>query len=130
VAVPAGARPPETAWEHYAVGRCLLLRPDGRQAGAHHLDEAVRLEPGGLWPNFYRGRCAYLDRRYEDAVRAFSVCVGAAPRQAAPFVNRGWAYARLGQKAAARADCDQALRLARDNAAARQLLAELKVGEK
>jgi tetratricopeptide (TPR) repeat protein len=118
---------PGTAWEHYAVGRCLLRRGD-RAGAAAHLDQAVDLDKGGLWPNFYHGQCAYLDRRYEVAVRAFSVCVGAAPRQPAPYVNRGRAHAALGQKDAALADANQALTLDKDNAAARQLLAELAAG--
>ncbi len=122
--VSPGGPAPETAWEHYAVGRCLLRRGD-REGAARLLDRAVRKEPGGLWPNFYRGQCAYLDRRYAEAVKDFSVCVGAAPRQAAPYVNRGRAHAALGQKDAARADAQQALSLDKENVAARQLLAEV-----
>jgi tetratricopeptide (TPR) repeat protein len=110
LAVGAGAPAPTTAWEHCAVGRSLLR--EGDLAGAaRHLDEAVRLEPGGLWPNFYRGVCAYRRGRHEEAVTAFSVCIVAAPRQPAPYVNRGLAHAELNREAAALADYDQALRL-------------------
>jgi tetratricopeptide (TPR) repeat protein len=128
-AVRPGAAAPKTAWEHYAVGRCLLRAGD-LPGAARHLDEAVRQEPGGLWPNFYRGQCAYLQERYADAVTHFSVCVGAAPGQPAPYVNRGRAHAALGHKAAARTDCDQALRLDKANAAAQQLRADLEAGPK
>jgi tetratricopeptide (TPR) repeat protein len=108
--VRPGAPAPATAWEHYAVGRCLLAADDLAGA-ARHFDEAVRQEPGGLWPNFYRGQCDYRQGRYEAAVTAFSVCVGAAPRQPVPYANRGLAHAALKHDAAALADYDQALRL-------------------
>jgi serine/threonine protein kinase/Flp pilus assembly protein TadD len=101
---------PATAWEHCAVGRCLLRAGDLAEA-ARHLDEAVRQEPGGLWPNFYRGQCAYRQERYEEAVVAFSVCVGAAPLQPVPYVNRGLAHAALKRDEAALADYAHALRL-------------------
>jgi tetratricopeptide (TPR) repeat protein len=127
--VGPGDLAPRTAWEHYAVGRCLLRRGD-RQGAADCLGKAVGLDPGGLWPNFYRGQCLYHDGRYEEAVTAFSVCVGAAPSQPAPYVNRGRAYAALGRKAAAVADAKQALHLDDRTGAARQLLDELEAGEK
>jgi len=129
LAVGPNAPAPVTAWEHYALGRCLLRAGDLPEA-ARHLDEAVRREPGGLWPNFYRGQCAYLRGRHEEAVTAFSVCVGAAPDQAAPYANRGRAHAALGRQADAQGDCEQALRLDAANAAARQVLAELEAGAK
>ncbi len=99
-----------TAWEHYALGRSWLRAGDPARA-ADELAEALRLEPHGLWPNFYQGACAYHLGRYEDAVNAFSVCVGAAPDRAEGFYNRALAQAALGHTAQALRDFDQALRL-------------------
>jgi serine/threonine protein kinase len=108
---PASARrTAQTAWEHCALGRALLRAGDLRRAD-DELRRAVRLEPHGLWPNFYAGVCAYRLKHYESAVTAFSVCIGAAPSAAACFYNRALALAALGREKAARDDNDQALRL-------------------
>jgi len=104
------ARPPRTAWDHYALGRALLRVGDLRRAAAE-LERAVRLQPQALWPNFYQGMCAYRLGYYEDAVTAFSVCIGAAPEAAGCFHNRALAHAALGLIDRALDDYDQALRL-------------------
>jgi tetratricopeptide (TPR) repeat protein len=99
-----------TAWEHYALARSHLRRGDLDRA-AEEAAWAVRLEPQGLWPNFYQGVCMYQLGRYEDAVAAFSVCIGAAPAAAVCFYNRALALERLGRVEQAHNDYDQALRL-------------------
>jgi len=104
---PAAAR---TAWEHYALGR-TLLRAGQLERAEKEVAEAVRLQPQGLWPNFYQGQCAYRRGRYADAVTAFSVCIGAAPDAAGCFYNRSLALAALGRTEQARHDFDQAVRL-------------------
>jgi serine/threonine protein kinase/Flp pilus assembly protein TadD len=101
---------PRTAWEHYALGRVLLSDGDLGQA-ARHLDEAMRLQPDGLWPHFYAGQCAYRRERYDEAAAFFSVCVGAAPHLAAAYFNRGLAYTGLGKPERARDDYTRALAL-------------------
>jgi tetratricopeptide (TPR) repeat protein len=101
---------PRTAWEHTALGRSFLRAGDFKQA-AEHLEQALRLEPQGLWPNFYQGLCLHHFGRYQEALVAFSVCIGAAPESAACFCNRALAYTELGRSAEAIADYDQALRL-------------------
>ena len=73
--------------------------------------QAVRLEPHGLWPNFYRGLCAYREGHYAEAALAYSVCIGAAPDAAGCFYNRALAFTALGQQAQALADYDRALQL-------------------
>jgi serine/threonine protein kinase len=123
VAEESGAAPPaRTAWEHYALGRSLLGSGDPDRA-ADHLEQAVRLEPGGLWPNFYLGQCQYRRGRHQDAVAAFSVCVGAAPGTAACYFNRAMAHAALKQYEAAEADLLRALRDGVDPATAHYHLA-------
>jgi serine/threonine protein kinase len=108
--VGSEARGAGTAWEHYALGRALLRSGEPGRA-AREIGRAVRVEPQGLWPNFYQGLCAYRLGRYEDAATAFSVCIGAAPEAAACFYNRGLALAALGRPDQALDDFDQAVRL-------------------
>jgi serine/threonine protein kinase len=100
----------ETAWEHYALGRTLLRSGELARA-AEETAQAVRLQPQGLWPNFYQGLCAYRLGHYKRAVTAYSVCIGAAPAPAGCFYNRALALAALGRTEQAREDFDQALRL-------------------
>jgi serine/threonine protein kinase/tetratricopeptide (TPR) repeat protein len=104
------APPAKTAWEHYALGRALLRAGDLERAAAE-TDEAVRLEPQSLWPNYYQGVCAYRRGQFADAAAAFGVCIGAAPDAAGCYVNRALAFAALGRTEAALRDYDQALRL-------------------
>jgi serine/threonine protein kinase len=82
------------AWEHYALGRSYLQAGDLARAD-EELDEALDLEPQGLWTNFSKGVCAYRRKRYEDARAAFTACVALAPRSGVCFYNRGRAYAAL-----------------------------------
>jgi tetratricopeptide (TPR) repeat protein len=81
------------------------------QRAAEELEQAVRLEPQGLWPNFYQGLCAYRLGRHTDAVASYSVCIGAAPQAASCFHNRALAFDALGRPEQALRDYDQALRL-------------------
>jgi serine/threonine protein kinase/tetratricopeptide (TPR) repeat protein len=101
---------PRTAWEHYALGRAYLQAGEPK-LGAAQLDRALELQPDGLWPNFYKGVCAYRLGQYEDALVAFSAAVALAPGTAACFYNRGRAYAELGHLDRALQDYDHALRL-------------------
>ena len=102
--------PEGTAWEHYALGRALL-RSGNLSRAAEEVGRAVRLQPQGLWPNFYQAQCAYCLGRYADAVTAYSVCIGAAPEAAGCFYNRALAFDALGSTEQALRDYDQALRL-------------------
>jgi serine/threonine protein kinase/tetratricopeptide (TPR) repeat protein len=101
---------PTTAWEHYALSRSLLRSGDLGRA-AEEAEHAVRLQPQGLWPNFYHGLCTFRLRRHVDAVAAYSVCVGAAPEAAGCFYNRALAFDALGRTEQALHDYDQALQL-------------------
>jgi serine/threonine protein kinase len=115
---------PSSAWEHCALGLVDFRAGDFRRA-AEQMDRALELEPDGLWPNFYRGSCAYHLQQYEDAAAAFSVCVGLAPRSAWCWHNRALAYAALGRLDKARHDCHRASRLDPTLAPARTLLSQL-----
>jgi len=108
-----GSAPPmpgRTAWEHYALGRAFLGSNELPRAAAE-LAAALSLEPAGRWPNFYYGLCAYRMGRYEEAITAFSVCIGTAPNVAGYFYNRALAHAALGHAEQALHDYDRALQI-------------------
>ncbi|MGB7160625.1 MAG: protein kinase family protein, partial [Tepidisphaeraceae bacterium] len=108
---------PNSAWEHYALGRSLLAADDLLPA-SDELAAAVRLDPAGCWPNFYYGLCAYRMSRHEDAIAAFSVCIGTSPDVAGCFYNRALAYSAMGRTEQALADYDRALQIDPTHAAA------------
>jgi serine/threonine protein kinase/tetratricopeptide (TPR) repeat protein len=108
ITIPAAAS--ATAWEHYALGRALLRAGDLEPAAAE-TEQAVKLEPYGLWPNFYQGLCAYRRGKFLEAVSAFGVCIGAAPDAAGCYYNRALAFAALDRKDEALRDYDTARRL-------------------
>ncbi len=106
-----GARTaPQSAWEHCALGLSYLRSGDTKRA-MQELEQAVELEPQGLWPNFARGRCAYLLERHEDALVSFTACVALAQHSAVCWYNRGLAYEALGRTGPALHDYERALRL-------------------
>jgi eukaryotic-like serine/threonine-protein kinase len=99
-----------TAWEHLAVGRAFM-KADKLALASKELQEAVRLEPNGLWTNFLFGQCCYRERRFLEAVTAFSVCIGAAPEAAGCYYNRSLAFAAMGQSELAHQDAERARQL-------------------
>ncbi len=110
-----GRRPPadtarRRAWERYALGRALLSS-NQLELAMVELTAARTIEPAGQWPNFYYGLCAYRMGRHEEAVEAFSVCIGAAPTLAGCFYNRALAHAALGRTNRAHQDLDRAIEL-------------------
>jgi tetratricopeptide (TPR) repeat protein len=106
-------RVPQTAWECLAVGRARFKEGQFSRA-ASYFEEAVRLEPHGLWPNFLHGQCCYRQGRYTEAAMAFSICIGADPDSWGCFHNRSMAFAALEQFRLALADCERALQLEPD----------------
>jgi serine/threonine protein kinase/tetratricopeptide (TPR) repeat protein len=99
---------PRNAWEHYALGRSLLAAGDLARANKE-LSAARQLDPAGQWSNFYYGVCAYRMGRHEEAVAAFSVCIGAAPNVSGYFYNRALAYAALNRHEQSLDDYNRAL---------------------
>src|SRR5262249_54094159 len=69
---------PQTAWEHFTLGR-TLLRDDKLHEAAKQFEQALALEPQNFWPNFYQGVCAYRLKHFAEAVSAFRACVVLAP---------------------------------------------------
>jgi tetratricopeptide (TPR) repeat protein len=109
-----------TAWEFIALGRARLSAGD-LPGAARELSAALRLDPGGRWSNFYYGVCAQRMGRHEEAVAAFSVCIGTAPQVAGCFYNRALTYAALGRADHAANDVARALELEPSHAQAREL---------
>jgi tetratricopeptide (TPR) repeat protein len=105
---------PQTSWEHCARGRAFL-QTEKLQAAAREFQEAIRLEPGGLWPNYYAGMCAYRLGHSKKALQAFNVCVGAAnygtskPVQAQILFDRALANSGTGADRDALEDYNRAL---------------------
>ena len=99
-----------TAWDHYALGRALLNSGQLVRA-AEELRAAVAIHPAGLWPNFYYGLCADRLGHHDEALAAFSVCIGAAPQLAGCFHNRAMSHTALGHADAAVRDETRALEL-------------------
>jgi serine/threonine protein kinase/Flp pilus assembly protein TadD len=107
-ATPLPAPPARTSWEACTIGRSLLT--EGQfEAARPYLEQAVRLQPQELWPNFYFGICCYEMGRWEEALAAFTACVALAPESAVCFYNRALAYAALNRADKAEGDYDAAL---------------------
>jgi serine/threonine protein kinase/Tfp pilus assembly protein PilF len=102
--------PPQTAWEHYALGR-LRLREGHIQQAAALFNQAVEREPQAFWPAFYLGLCHYRLKLYDDAVAAFTACVALAPGRASSYFNRALAAAAAGCDERALSDYSRALAL-------------------
>lgn len=111
----ATSRPPQTVWEHYALGRSLL--DSGRLKEADDEFRAALDLEGGLWPNFYSGICAVRRNKPVQALASFHACVTMAPVGAC-YYHRALAHAALGQDDEARHDYDRALERDPDLAAA------------
>lgn len=107
---PRAAQGPRTAWEHYAVGRAHFRAGD-LDLAAGHFEQSLALQPGGFWPHFYKGACAYRRELHEDAVLAFTACAALAPEHARSYYNRGLAYNAMGETQRALHDYDRALQL-------------------
>jgi serine/threonine protein kinase/Flp pilus assembly protein TadD len=102
---------PETAWEHYTLGRSLLAA-GALEAAASEFDRATDLQPQDLWAQLSRGICAYRRRCFDTALSAFDVCVALSPGTAECYYNRARAHAALGHTDLALRDYNHALRLA------------------
>jgi serine/threonine protein kinase/tetratricopeptide (TPR) repeat protein len=111
VAVQHATEPaPQTAWDHFWLGRSLLGSGKVQQA-LPEFERALFLNPQDFWACFYRGQCAYRLQRYADAVNAFSTCLAMNPGSAHCFYDRALAYTALQDTDKALCDYDRALRL-------------------
>jgi serine/threonine protein kinase/Flp pilus assembly protein TadD len=107
---PAGARRPQSAWEHYDLGR-YHLRSGQIEAASAEFRQALDARPQDFWPNFYEGLCAFQLGRLDEAAAGFRACIALAPGVAACYYNRALVEERLGQVAEARRDYTRAIDL-------------------
>jgi eukaryotic-like serine/threonine-protein kinase len=101
---------PQTAWEHYALGR-FAFRSGRLLDAAAAFERAIDLEPQDFWPHFYAGICAYRLQQYETALHAFDVAVALGEQTPECWFNRGLANAALDRPTRAMYDFDRALQL-------------------
>ena len=106
----AAKQAPASAWEHYTIGRALLLDERLSEAAAE-FRQAVDREPSSFWPQFYRAVCAYRGGEYRDAVEGFSICIALSPQRAQCLYNRALALTALGEPKRAERDYDRCLEL-------------------
>jgi tetratricopeptide (TPR) repeat protein len=98
---------PQATWEFCALGRIALAKGDHAEA-MRCLQQALELEPLGFVPNFYFGVSALRQQEHEQALQAFSFCLGVDPC-AECFLLRGQTQAALGQTDRALQDFNHAL---------------------
>lgn len=110
-ATEADRHPPRTAWDHIALAR-FHWRTEQWQKAEPHLQRALILQPLAFLPRLYEGVSAYRQKRYAQAIVAFSVCVGQSPREEC-FYLRALAFVGEQQYTQALADFDQAIHLNR-----------------
>jgi len=101
---------PQTARDHYALGR-FLLRADKLDEAREQFERAMALEPGTFWPYFYLSLCAHKQHDFERALRAADVCVALMPNSAPCFYNRALCYESLDRADEALADLNRAVAL-------------------
>lgn len=101
------ARRPESFWDHFGLGRCLL-RAGKLEEAARQLEKAMELEPRQVMPHFLLGVCHYRKKHFKEAIAEFRSCVGQFPQV---YFFRGLAHAALGNFPEAEKDFDQAVKL-------------------
>lgn len=95
------------SWEHYALGRSLLLRGDAEDAHAI-LSRGAAADPRCFWLQFALGECCEELGRLEEAAAAYSACIALAPKTAESYQRRSEVYAKGGLWELARRDQEQA----------------------
>jgi serine/threonine protein kinase/tetratricopeptide (TPR) repeat protein len=101
---------PQSAWEHYELGRSYLRSRLLRQA-ASEFQQALDLRPQDFWPNFYQGLCAFELRDLATAGSAFRTCIALVPSSAECYYNRARVSDALGESHQAFRDYSRALEL-------------------
>ncbi|MEZ6151820.1 MAG: protein kinase [Pirellulaceae bacterium] len=103
--------PPQSAWEHYALGRSFLQSKQFAEAECE-LRLAASLAPDHYWYQFYAGVVSYRLGKFPDAIAAFGACIALEPQRAESYHYRGLAFSENHQPDRAKADFVQAQRLA------------------
>jgi tetratricopeptide (TPR) repeat protein len=105
-------------WGYQGRGRAYLAKGDGPKALAD-FDKALRLKPGDFVLLTQRGRASNLAKNYDQAVSDISKAMKLSkfetllPKERADLIaQRGFAYVKQRRLSEARADVDDALKLA------------------
>jgi len=101
---------PESALDHYDLGRSYLRSGQFREAAAE-FQCVLDMRPQDFWPNFYQGLCAYRLGQAHEALSAFRTCVALAPMSAECYYNRALAAESLGRPDQSFRDYRRALEL-------------------
>ena len=109
---------PNSAWEHYELGRINLRAGRATQA-AENFERSLELRPQDYWPNFYHGLCSFRLRRFEAAVADFRACLVIEPQSGVAHYNRALAFEAMGRVEDAYRGYSRAIELSPRLAAAR-----------
>jgi Tfp pilus assembly protein PilF len=101
---------PESALDHYDLGRSYLRSGQFREAAAE-FQHVLDMRPQDFWPNYYQGLCAYRLGQVHEALSAFRTCVALAPLSAQCYYNRALAAESLGRPDQSFRDYSRALEL-------------------
>lgn len=99
---------PQSAWEHWALGRALCETGECERA-LTHLSQGAELAPQQLWPHFYRAHCAYRMGRFAESLAEAGICIALSPQRAENYNQRGLARAALRDWSGAELDFGRAL---------------------
>lgn len=87
---------PQTAWEHVALGRGLLVASQFSLAQAH-FQKAIEMQPATFWPYFFKSIAAYRQSQFEVARQSLDTCIALSPKRAECYYNRAICLGELGQ---------------------------------
>jgi serine/threonine protein kinase/Flp pilus assembly protein TadD len=109
----AAAMTPTSTADFCALAREHLRRHEVRRA-VPPLIEATRLDPRNFWAWYSLGNCCYELHQFDEAIAAYSACIGLAPVESVlyfPYFHRGLVYFAQGRIGDAESDFDNAARL-------------------
>src|SRR5205823_3906053 len=101
---------PKTAECYYNRARAHAALGQA-EASLRDYDHALRLDPHLALAALNRGVLLFRERRYPEAIADFRRALAGGVRPAPAYYNLALAHLALGDRAAARADLDRALRL-------------------
>jgi len=109
-AVERTAAVPQSIGNRIAPARSLLRR-EQYSAAAEMFQQILNDEPRHFWANFHWGVCEYRLGRFENAEKAFSICIALSERSAECWYNRGLVRAARGKAVDALQDYNRVLQL-------------------
>ncbi len=105
------ATTPRKKAEYYAARGLMLLEHGASDEAEEDFAHALKLDPRQWLAHYGRGRHAYQERRYDEAVTHFSRAQQIAPERPEVYLHRAAALYAGGDREEARQDVDFALEL-------------------